>query len=75
MTNFIIIGFENIHTQKFLDDSLFNFFRNFTIFDKACLNKLSLENLIMQKKYQIILYGATGFTGRLCAEYFQSRLL
>ena len=26
----------------------------------------------MEKKYQIILYGATGFTGRLCAEYFQS---
>ena len=26
----------------------------------------------MDKKYQIILYGATGFTGRLCAEYFQA---
>ena len=26
----------------------------------------------MERKYQIILYGATGFTGRLCAEYFQS---
>ena len=26
----------------------------------------------MEKQYQIILYGATGFTGRLCAEYFHS---
>ena len=26
----------------------------------------------MERQYQIILYGATGFTGRLCAEYFQS---
>ena len=26
----------------------------------------------MERKYQIVLYGATGFTGRLCAEYFQS---
>ena len=26
----------------------------------------------MDKKYQIILYGATGFTGRLCAEYFKA---
>ena len=25
-----------------------------------------------EKNYQIILYGATGFTGKLCAEYFQS---
>ena len=25
-----------------------------------------------EKKYQIILYGATGFTGKLCAEYFHS---
>ena len=26
----------------------------------------------MDRAYQIILYGATGFTGKLCAEYFQS---
>ena len=26
----------------------------------------------MTRKYQIILYGATGFTGKLCAEYLQS---
>ena len=26
----------------------------------------------MTKDYQVILYGATGFTGRLCAEYFNS---
>ena len=26
----------------------------------------------MTKEYQVILYGATGFTGRLCAEYFNS---
>ena len=26
----------------------------------------------MERQYQIILYGATGFTGRLCAEYFHS---
>ena len=25
----------------------------------------------MTKKYQIILYGATGFTGKLCAEYLK----
>ena len=25
----------------------------------------------MERKYQIILYGATGFTGKLCAEYLQ----
>ena len=25
----------------------------------------------MNKNYQIILYGATGFTGKLCAEYFK----
>ena len=25
-----------------------------------------------EKKYQIILYGATGFTGKLCAEYYHS---
>ena len=25
----------------------------------------------MERKYQIILYGATGFTGKLCAEYFK----
>jgi len=25
----------------------------------------------MERKYQIILYGATGFTGRLCAEYLR----
>ena len=26
----------------------------------------------MERKYQIVLYGATGFTGRLCAQYFQN---
>ena len=26
----------------------------------------------MTKEYQVILYGATGFTGKLCAEYFNS---
>ena len=26
----------------------------------------------MERKYQIILYGATGFTGRLCAQYFKN---
>ncbi len=26
----------------------------------------------MERKYQIILYGATGFTGKLCAEYFKN---
>ena len=25
----------------------------------------------MNTKYQIILYGATAFTGKLCAEYFK----
>ena len=25
----------------------------------------------MDREYQIILYGATGFTGRLCAEYLR----
>ena len=25
----------------------------------------------MEKNYQIVLYGATGFTGKLCAEYFK----
>ena len=25
----------------------------------------------MERKYQIILYGASGFTGKLCAEYLQ----
>ena len=26
----------------------------------------------MERKYQIIIYGATGFTGRLCAQYFNT---
>ena len=26
----------------------------------------------MQKKYEIVLYGATGFTGQLCAKYFMN---
>ena len=26
----------------------------------------------MNREYQIILYGATGFTGRLCAEYLKN---
>ena len=26
----------------------------------------------MERKYQIIIYGATGFTGRLCAQYFKN---
>ena len=38
--------------------------------DENLLNPL-INKCFKNKNYQIILYGATGFTGKLCAEYFR----
>ena len=38
----------------------------------VCLGVLSVTSAKMGKPYTMVLYGATGFTGRLCARYLDS---